>query len=164
MSYLGEVYVLPRNSIKKLEKIHSRASDEAFGKKLHEFLTSEGENIGYNYSGSVITDLVYFYLKDKKGIDLEKGEMSRLMAEVGDKQADWLFLYVLLGYSDREHLLPKLDPAIYSAQEMQERVEQLYGSEGYDGYGTYMMETLKFIHSGLKDLNADQFLCIVVVG
>ncbi len=164
MSFIGEMFILNSSSMRKLEKLHAKSSDEDFPEKLFKFMRKNGEDLSYNYSGSVITDLVYTYLQDEKEIELGKGEMSEFIDTVGEAHGGWLFLFLLLTHSDRDRFIPLLDPSLHSVEDMQRCVEQMYEpyKDMYDGYGAFMMNTLKFINSSLVNLKKDQVLCIYV--
>lgn len=163
MSFIGEVRTIPLSSLSMLEKVQMNVAEGGDFEELMDFLSSMGEDLGYDYSGSVIFDLIC-YLRERKAIDLEMGEMSHFTSEFLESQDMGVAVYSLLNQADRDKTSKALDPSSANEKEMQMFVEELHKpyQDQYKGYGAYMFETQKFIFKQLQELKKDRLLFIGV--
>ena len=163
MSFFGEVQILPLSSLNELDRLHKKVIGGNSFDELSNYISSVGEDLDCDYSGSVIFDL-FNYLRDKKKIDLEKNEMSGFIMDFLDSIEDGIAVYSLFSAADKGRFLNSLNPDLYSEAEFQRYIDEEYKAfkGDYKGYGAYMKDTLVFIHENLNKLDDSHLLFIGV--
>lgn len=162
MSFLGRFQLVQQSTLPDLERAQTWATKKGDYDKFWKFMYSYGEELGYLYSGSVIFDL-FSYLREEKKIDIEKGSMAEFDSAFVEAFGTGCYVYVLLDCADRDRFIDHLDPSHASAVEMQTFFEREYKDKNPNKEcGDYMMETLEYLHSNLKNLKQGELLFVTV--
>lgn len=162
MSYTAYVLSIPQRSLEELAAIQKEAIASNSSKKWHEFLLKAGEDLNYPFEyGKVILE-VFFYLMEKRGIDLQDNEMRGFTYDFSDSFVP--AINELFNKADRVRFQSKLDPSLYNVEELQSYIDEKYEilKDTYEGFGIDMMDTIRFLHQKMKEMEDDNLLYIVV--
>lgn len=166
MSFIADIRVVSKSLLPEIKAIQDEViegcAEEDFDvfAKFTKFFEENTRMLGdEDNSGTVYIDLITYL--QQKGIDLEHGELSEMTEEFEEATE---MMYFFLTIADRKSLLDSMDPSLFSAEEFQAYVAELYHFTDANDYGDRMMEGLGIIYNGLKNLKDDEVINVQVFG